>query len=445
MIGSSRGVQHVAEVAVGLPGVEILALPYGAEEDAPRLALEAADTVDALLFCGPVPYELAAPVLPAQVATAHIPYDGAGLVKALFDLYREHGAGTRFSIDCIPPEDALLVVGEVGGDFGTVHAVYDGREPMPRGEIVERHLALAKEGKTTAAVTYLHSVHRELEAAGLPSVYVEPLTSTIRVALRHATLLGVSRSYEGSQVAVAMVQLAIGGEIDATRRERVDLSMRSLLLDLAAQLDAVSLPVEPGLYTLFTTKDGLERSPGWATRGLSGLDRLTAVSGIDAKAGIGFGRTSRDAQANARRALELAGATDGVCTYVVLRDRAVLGPLRADADAALRPTRILDSSVQERARAAGVSASSLTNVYLTLTGAGVFDNERLATLLGVTPRSARRIASRLVAHGIAEPAGEEQFHQRGRPRQLYRLRPVVSPPPHEQVGGRPLAERSDPA
>lgn len=426
-----------------MPGVDILPLPYAVEDEAPQLAVDAADTVDTLLFCGPVPYELAAPRLPAHIASSHIPYDGAGLVKALFDLYRDHGAGTRFSIDCIPPENALLVVEEVGGDFGAVHPVYDGAHRLQRAEIVERHLALAQQGKTTAAVTYLHSVHLELAAAGLPSVYVEPLTSTIRVALRHATLLGVSRAYEASQVAVTMVQVKISSETDATQRERVDSSMRSVLHDLAAELDAVSLQVEPGLYTLFTTKDGLERNAGWATRGLAGLDRLTAVTGIDAKAGIAFGRTSRDAQTNARRALELAIATEGVCTYVVLRDRAVLGPLRAEGDGVLRPTRILDKNVQEQARTAGVSASSLTNVYLSLTGAGVFDNERLAALLGVTPRSARRIASRLVAHGIAESAGEEQFNQRGRPRHLYRLRPVVSTPPHEPVGGRPLDERSD--
>jgi hypothetical protein len=257
-------------------------------------------------------------------------------------------------------------------------------------------------------------------------------------------LLGVSRSYVGSQLAVVLVRLPLSADGDATAREKVSLGVRSLMLDLAAELEAASVQLEPGLHALYTTRDGLDRSPGWTTRGLAGLERLAQVAGGGAKAGIGFGATSREGEANARRALELAARTDGSCTYVVLRDREVLGPLGSGGEATLRPTRIVDEGVVARARSIGVSPGALATVYLTLGGAGVFDNERLASLLGVSTRSARRIASRLLEHGIAEAAGEEQFHQRGRPRQLYRLTPVVPPHPAETVASRPLDERSDP-
>jgi hypothetical protein len=442
VVGSDRGVGRVAEVASELPGVAPVLLPYETEEEAPELVRGALDRVDVLLFCGPVPHALAAPILPPALPATYIGYDGSGLVKALFDLHRLVGPQAAFSIDCIAPHDALVVVEEVGGDVAAVHPVHDGGELPPRDAVVARHLELVRAGVTRAAITYLRSVHRALEAEGVTTVYVEPLTSAVRVALRHAMLLGVSRSYEGSQLAVVLIRLPLAADGDVTRREKLALGVRSVVLDLATELEAASVQLEPGLHALYTTRDGLDRSPGWTTRGLVGLDRLAQVAGGDAKAGIGFGATSREGEDNARRALELATRTDGSRTYVVLRDRAVLGPLGGGDAATLRPTRVVDDAMVARARSVGVSPGALATVYLTLGGAGVFDNERLASLLGVSTRSARRIASRLLAHGIAERAGEEQFHQRGRPRQLYRLAPVVPHPP-ETVATRPLDERSD--
>jgi hypothetical protein len=425
--GLADGLAKPLAVAADLEGVVAVPIAYEREEDAPRLVAEALPQLDAILFLGPVPHALARTALPQGFPATHIPYDGSGLIKALFEVHRRFGEDTPFSIDSIREREVLDVVDEVGGRRADVHAIEGESDvPLPRETLVARHLDLARRGVTRAAVTYIRSVHHELVRYGVPTVSIEPPASALRSALQQTALLGIARSFEATQLVVVMVRFVAGQpEDDATRRRQIDLGAQSFLLDLANRLEATLTDPAPGVYALITTKSGLDRSPDWEVDGIRAFERIGELIGMTPKVGIGFGETSREAETNAEHALGLAAAADsGLTTYVVFRDRAILGPLGGNGDAVLRTTRVFADSTLQLARSAGVNPASMALLH-TLDGAGVFDAERLSRLLGLSVRSARRIAGRLVGAGLAEPAGEEQLHGRGRPRQLYRLVPVV--------------------
>ncbi len=88
IIGADLGVKKLQAVTQTLPAVHAVPLAYSVEEEAEELMKGAARGIDVALFCGPVPYQLARSAIPPSLPATYIPYDGSGLVKALFDYYR---------------------------------------------------------------------------------------------------------------------------------------------------------------------------------------------------------------------------------------------------------------------------------------------------------------------------------------------------------------------
>lgn len=432
VIGADRGVTNVLKVAADLPAVDVVPLAYRVEEQAGDLLAGAARRIDVALFCGPVPYLLAHGAIPAGLPTTYIPYDGSGLVKALFDFFRLPGEGPNaFSIDSVPRDVVMRGVQEVELADVEVVAISDG-VLLPRDELVERHGELWRRGRIRAALTYMRSVQQALDSQGVPAIYVQPLASSIRIALERALLMTENRFNEAAQLVVMLARIVRSPAGGSTQLQKLDLTAQSLLLDVGDEIGAALLPLGEGLYALYTTKAGLDQIPNWALGELPFLRRVSDVLGVDATVGIGFGGTSKEAQSNASRALALADEVPGAAAFAVLRDARVLGPLGAGS-ATAREARVHDPDLLAEARRVGVAPRSLAQVYAYLASFQVFDAEGLARLLGVSDRSARRTVSRLVAAGVVESAGEESVHRRGRPRQLYRL----APPP--TVDANPLS------
>jgi len=432
VVGADRGVANVQEVAADLPAVDVVPLAYRVEEEAGELVAGAARRIDLAMFCGPVPYLLARGAIPAGLPTTYIPYDGSGLVKALFDFFRLAGEGPNaFSIDSVPRGVVMRGVCEVELEGVEVVAISDGAV-LPREDLVDCHRELWRQGRTRAAITYMRSVQHALDRDRVPTIYVQPLASSIRIALERALLMSENRFNEAAQLVVMLARIVRRPAIGSTQLQKLDLTAQSLLLDVGDEIGAALLPLGDGLYALYTTKAGLDQIPNWALGELPFLQRVSDVLGVDAKVGIGFGGTSKEAQSNATRALALADDVPGAAAFAVLRDARVLGPLGAGS-ATVREARVHDPDLLAEARRVGVAPRSLAQVYAYLASFQVFDAEKLARLLGVSDRSARRTVSRLLNAGVLESAGEESVHRRGRPRQLYRLAPPSTVDP-EQLG-----------
>jgi DNA-binding transcriptional ArsR family regulator len=141
------------------------------------------------------------------------------------------------------------------------------------------------------------------------------------------------------------------------------------------------------------------------------VDRAQAELGVELEVGVGMGRSAQEAETHARAALTRAQSGRGPHGFTLDREgRALVPPPR--------PSRHLPATGQPKgietlARLADklpVEESSLT-----------VDAERAGKLLGVTPRTARRLLRVLVEEGLAWPLPPNRSPQPGRPRQLYRL------------------------
>ena len=138
--------------------------------------------------------------------------------------------------------------------------------------------------------------------------------------------------------------------------------------------------------------------------------------------GMGFGFTALEAGSYARVALVQAQENGGSCCFIVREDRSVFGPI--DFVAPLKyPLTVTNQLLIDKAESIGMNAAHLekTMALIRRKKSNEFTAFEMATVLGVTTRSAHRIVQSWLDAKIIEIVGTEKLSSRGRPRQVFSL------------------------
>ena len=239
----------------------------------------------------------------------------------------------------------------------------------------------------------------------MPAFPLWPTGSAIRSALRTAVLLADGRRLRDSQLAVALIEVpalreAIRRPASRYSRDELRLSVHRILLREAERMHAAVSPVSDHDFLIVATRGSLRTG---AESGLPIIERAQAELGTRLEVGIGIGSTEQEAEAQARASLGAAAAAERAARRHYPRV-----PAQRPAPPAAAPR-----GLETLSRLAGKLADGGTAL--------VVDAETAGRLLGVTPRTARRMLRLLVEEGLAWPLPPSRSPQPGRPRQAYRL------------------------
>lgn len=396
----------------GIPR-RLVAAAYRDEQEAADKVLRLGPSVDVCLFAGRVPYEYArkAGVL-AGPATA-VPLNGSALYGALLRATRGGAHDlARVSVDVLSRADVEEAYADLGLPARDVHVR---EETGSFATLAAFHERLWRRQATTLAFTCLNSVADRLSAAGVPVVTIRPTSSAIRAGLRTATLLGSQRRLEEAQLAVVVVEVPTLRDThrrSAPRqsREELRLTVHRFLVQEAQRIQATVSPMGDHCFHVTATRGSLHpatdgfRMPPFTERARAGL-------GIALEVGVGMGRTAQEAEAHARAALGRSQSGPRAGLFALDREGRALVP--APRQPAPPPPPGRPKGIETLARLADKLAGSEEAL--------VVDAEMAGRLLGVTPRTARRLLRTLVDEGLAWPLPPSRTPQPGRPRQFYRL------------------------
>ena len=393
------------------PARRLVAAAYRGEQEAPDKVLRLGPAIDVFLFACPVPLEYARRAGVLRVPATCVPLSGSALFAALL---RARADGRHdlsgVSVDVLSRGDVEDAFNELGIPAGDIHVRED---PVGAAALAAFHERLWRRGQTSVAFTCLESVADRLTAAGVPTCIIRPTGSAIRAALRTATLLGAHRRLEEAQLAVVVVEVPTLRETarrPAPRhsQEELRLAVHRFLLQEAQRMQAAVSPMGDHTFLVTATRGSLSgATDGFRVPPFSGGAR--SELGIAVEVGVGLGRTAQEAEAHARAALARSHAAPGARGFALDREGYALVPApRALATApAGRP-----KGLETLSRLAGKLPDD---------GAHVVDAETAGRLLGVTPRTARRLLHTLVEEGLAWPLPPTRTPQPGRPRQFYRI------------------------
>jgi len=419
VVGADEMVQRIMTVAreEGSPSWRLLPAVYDNEVDASTQAAKIVSKVDVCLFAGPFPYDVATSRGDLPVPATYVPVGGSSLYATLLRGSMEGRFDPlRVSVDSVSPVDVETAYREIGLDPSGVH-VAEYLHPESASGFLDFHRDLYERGVTSGAVTTVPTVAAGLVEAGVPSLKMAPGRVTLRHALHTAALMGSGARLEESRIVTMIVQIPSEVAQHASPSnywyQDLKLSLHRELLHDARPMDAAVLPRDERSYLIVTTMGSLNVATDDLT--IAPFLGRAAALGVRLEVGIGLGRSAREAEHNARAAVDKAAATDGGTAFLVGPGDTVLQlPAdRREAATAVHPAK--DS------KAVDILARLASKLDEEQNTDRVVDAEKVADLLGVTLRTARRTLHTLVEEGLAWPMPPARSSKVGRPPRPYQL------------------------
>lgn len=422
LVGADEFVQKAAELArsSSYPGLRLVPAVYRREDQAAEAASKITDRVDAILFAGPLPYDIAMKAGDLTVPATYVPTGGPALHSTLVRGIRSGVLDPqRVSIDSMGERDVLDSYAEIEIDPKDVHYVRYDESITPEGYL-KFHLDLFRSGKTSGAISTIPTVMAGLAAENVPALKMSPSPLTLRQALNTAVLTASGAKFSESRIAIVLVQLADSALPPRTSPAQywyqdLRLTLHRELLHDARRMDAIVLPHDQRSYMVITTL-GMLRPVTDDLAVAPFLARASASLNVDLEVGIGLGRSTVEAENNAYRAVSKASAEGSRQAYLIGPDELTLRlPASPDGDTDPTPQRPTESKDQALLRTLVDKLGEEESESL------VIDAERVAQLLQVTLRTARRTLQGLVRAGLAWPMPPSRSRKVGRPPMQYQL------------------------
>ena len=391
----------------------LVAAAYRDEQEAADKVVRLGSGVDVCLFASPVPYDFARKAGVLTMPATYVPLNGAALQGALLRAsLDERFDPSRVSIDVLGRAEVEEAYSEISLGTEQVHLREEAAGP---GTLAAFHERLWRRGATTVAMTCVHATAERMEMAGVPTLRVRPTGAAIRSSLQTAALLGAHHRLEESQLVVVLVDVPTLRETPRRVtprywRDELKLALHRVLLQEAHRMNASVWSLDDHSYLVNATRGSVTASTeGFRTPPF--VERVREELGLAIEVGIGMGRTAHEAENHARAALARSQSSQRAQGFALDRDGRALVP--APRTPPRTPPQPKPKGLEILARL----ADKLGDQEQPL----IVDAENAGKMLGVTPRTARRLLRTLVEEGLAWPLPPNRTPQPGRPRQLYRL------------------------
>jgi hypothetical protein len=423
VVGGDDFVRRLMAVAreTGNPSWRLVSSAYTDQTEAWAHAIKIAPRVDVCLFGGPLPHDLAVSRGDLPVPATYVPVGGSALYSTLlrakldnvFDL-------ERITIDSASDYDVWSAYKEVGLDPREVRV-----QPYVNLESADRFLAFHQDnyvqGRTTGAITTVPTVATALAEAGVPALFMRATPATLRHCLHTAALMGSGARLGESRIVTMVVRIPsriVPAHISASNYwyQDLKLSLQRELLREARMMDAALLPRDEHSFLIITTMGSLRTATDDLTIAPF-LGRVADELSLELEVGVGLGRSTREAEFNAQAAVDKAAAAGQQVAYLVGPHDTVL---QLPADRRTTADRAEDAPTQQVKAVDTLGALAVKLAEQAETD-HVVDAVRVAELLGVTLRTARKTLRDLVDAGLAWQMPPARSPKVGRPPQLYQL------------------------
>lgn len=398
------------------PSLQCESHTYENEVDAAHLFEQSWRHFNVALFTGPAPYYIAVDAVGQPIPAVYVPFTGASLYRALFEIVSTTGTVPPLSIDSVDLPGVETTLSELGLESVT-HRVLEYQDVPSRESILRFHMNTLEKDKDTFVLTGLRSAYEDLKRNGCRVIRIAPPRTTWLGTLLRAQELGELWFAKRHQLVVGLIE---PGEDE--RKERVPGrgGMHSDLTRIARALDTKLVSLEGGRILFFTNRGILEDQLLPEQGGV--FNRLnTALTGENRmKVGIGIGMTGNQAYDHAVLALDRSRLPDSEGVFLVTDAKQLIGPLggRFQAHHSIRST---SPRIALLADQCGLSMTQMERVLSALARMESleFSANDIAPYLQMTIRNTRRILSKLESASFVQNTGSERLHPRGRPRKVY--------------------------
>jgi hypothetical protein len=427
IIGPDALINRILNTIRSFPSFNPIFRAYENEEDVLGIAAELMEAVEVMLFTDPVSYRSVKDKLHFSIPVHYVPLTGTGLYRALFHIERQYGL-LSLSVDTLSRQVVEKTLKELGVSQTKIAFFEDtGSERLSLvQELIDFHCDCFKTGRSSAALSGIRSVSEALTKKGVPNEWIVPTEQDQIVSLERALLSSETRRSKESQIVVGMIHVDDFNKLALKQTsehevQRLKLDIHRMMLGYVESLDGHLTHLGGEEYLFITTRGIFERETG-GYKSIPLAREAEMNYGMSLSIGIGFGRSANEAGTHARLAVRRSKDAGGNMCFIVREDRSVIGPLEMTLPLKVDLS-LIDIDLVKRAEQAGITSVYLSKMIAGVTRSGKTEYiaQELASILGVTIRSAHRFLSAWMDNGLIEIIGEERGAFKGRPKQIYRL------------------------
>lgn len=423
LFGSEETIQLVTPFELKVEGIRLDSFRYQSVTDL-EVLLPKAKECDVYLFSGILPYTHAERLLGTFDKPAiYIDDSELNISLTLLTVLSERLASfDRISIDLPDRKKLDSIVQQLQlqpaptyvQDFAWLKEKTS--RPFNSDILLNYHLNLWNEKNIDLAITSIHAVYDQLAAQGIPCLRIVDADATIMEALQKSKEAALFNQAEWSRIAACLISVH-SNTSDTCPPEHIQ-AVFTQLKELAKRIQGELQQIDESTFEYFGTKGSIQflmEKPLLLEPLLSVASRFS----LHYQAGAGYGMTMVEAKKNAEIAITYT-EKNRHSFIVVTEEKVVLHPQSPSKSETLSSH---DTHIVYLAKAAKVSVPNLIKMMQFLDSRPVnrITSEDISDYFAITKRSAERMLKKYMDVGWLVVIGEEQPHQNGRPRSIYRL------------------------
>ncbi|MFD1037008.1 hypothetical protein ACFQ3N_01015 [Virgibacillus byunsanensis] len=402
--------------------VEIIPFVYTKTNETVEL-VKKAFMCDIYVFASSLSYLYAKEVIEKKRLPAiQVPFDEYMILSSFYRVKNEHNQQlSRISIDALDSRHVDEVLNELqigGGEIYTYSFGVD--EKTDLDNIFNYHKQLWYEGKTEFALTSIEEVEQMLKEAGIPTICMKiPQINIVHTIEKAKSIVSLNQS-KSSQIVAGYVRLK---NLDLIIKEKGELASKQLLLKLHQILlkfghktYASVLYNNDNQFAVFGTKGILDHITNHY-RDFPLLKELEQAINAKVDIGFGLGLTAKQAENNAKLALEACSLDNDSNCYIVNERQDTIGPLGVKKD--FNTSQLYHALIHKAKLNNELSYNFID--FIAIRNKEPFSSNDVASYYRVTKRSAERTINKLLSGEVIKVVGEEKPYLKGRPRKLFNL------------------------
>jgi len=401
VIGPADMIEKVLACSKEFADLEFQAFSYENERLAPKIVRDIQDSVDGILFTGPIPYHISFESLQIEKPWNFVPYTTTGLLKVLIDFIKKYpeflSKPVSFSIDTLKEDDVIETIEETGLKVRKIYIKEYDPEQEPVPSFLKFHLKLIKEKRIDVVFSCVKSTWEEINKRNFSAFLIRPLKSTIRIAINRLAL-AIETENKKREVVVG---LFLFNNKDPLTQKKEMIKVHALLLD--------------DIYKWITSYSHIYKESN-AFSNIPFSNIYNSISPDDISMIFGSGRDVMEAERNAREAEKLLREEKRESPCVIY-DGIKIKWLKPITES--RVTKVIDKMLIDWSKKVGINASKLASLFEVFSSRSRFTSDEVSRALNISPRTSRRILQKLTENGFLKIVGKDFVSSRGRPKYIY--------------------------
>lgn len=431
VIGSPILVKKIERNAQIFSNLKLIYFPYNDLNEVKSRVQEAAEYADIFLFTGIIPYQIAKDEVDRLNKVAfHLVLDDYSVVLGLYEALIKNNQ-IKFSIDYTLDVNLQNIFNDLQIDSSNVYkvdikAIYEDEGLEYSKKIMQFHEKLYREKKISKIITCLSNVSKFLELKKIPHIRIVHSDNVIMDVLNSISNYNQLEVSRGAQLFIAKYRVNQYEKIVEGNGsyfvEKNILELNKILLEVASDTFSTLQRTHKDEFTIYGTYGAFKMY----TENLldfTHINEIEKLLDISINIGFGTGYTTKDAENNAIKSLEISKRSKKSEAYLINERGQIFGPFNRSL---IDENQLFSNSNENwilKASKTGINLQVLNRIfqYSKLQDFEGFTANDLAAYLLTGKRSAERYIKILMEEHLLEEAGMKRTSMRGRNSKVYKI------------------------